>query len=495
MATGDGWITAGEAYKGPSHTTYLKKFATFEAFKWGGNCMTIGDMTESLGGSTPTTRQNTRMGGIERDGGKLKEIPGPTTFELSMKEIDADRKSHDLKSCNWIVDRRTQCRDLDAPAAWEKILRACDVDFGERTHTGSSITGEEESMITMPASGVFAHDVFRVTGEGDENAVSEAVYITDVDVSRPAGCPTCDDQSDCVVVAVSSLEAAATPYLFVNRSGGDLDQWGTGIALTGWAAGAASCVRALGDFVVIGSNGEAEIIYSDDMGTTQVRVTTNISAPNDLDAIDQTFIVGVEDAGLIIGSRDAARTWEVLDNGQATVQNLNKVKICRDDPQTIYACGAANALVKSINGGENWFALTGPSAGDALVSLFIKDKYNLLIGNDDGELWETTDGGITWTQQNALPDTPAAASLVALAGCGCDVMYAAMQDTSAVLHIVYRNVDGGASGKWYHAYTVKGTTTTYTAPSQDPLALACCGPNRAILVGGETTTPLFYLLA
>lgn len=496
MATGDGWVRSGIGYKSPAHTVYLKKHGTLDAFAWGGDCMTIGDSSENLGSITATTKQNARMGGVMRDGGKLLEMPGESTFDLTMKEIDADRKSHDLKTCYWDVDRRTQCRDQDSADKWEKILRHCDAKFGDRTTSGSSWEGEEESLITMSAAAVYSSDVFRVTGEGDESAVSESVHILDVAISRPAGCPTCDDQEDCVVVACSSLEAAATPYLFINYYGGDLDQWGTGIALTAWAVGDADCVIALGDFIVVGSNAENAIIYSDDLGTTQVEVTTNVAGPNDLDAIDQTFIVCVEDSGVVIASRDAARTWEVLDNGVATAQNLNVVMIARDDPQVIYACGASNAFIKSTNGGENWFALTGPSAGDGLTAMWVKDKYNVLVGNDDGELWETTDGGNNWTQQNALPDTPAVtASLNGLTGCGCDVMYAVMEDTTATSHVVYRNVDGGASGKWYHAYTVKGTTTTYAAPSQPPLAVACCDANRAIIAGGATTTPLFYLLA
>jgi len=487
---------SGGSAKSAGGTVYIKRHdEAFSPFNWMGECSRIGDITESQGGVTPTTKQDRRTGQIVRDGGLLAEIPGPTTFDIAMKKYIADRKASDLKKCFFDVDKRYQCRDFDSPMVWEEILRNCKTKFGQMVTMGTDWEGEAETLVTGSGTALFSHEIFRVTGEGSEDEIAEAVNITDLSVSRPEGCPTCDDQVDCVIVAVSSLAAAATPYMYVNLAGGDLDQWSAAIPLVGWAAAGADCVVALGDFVVIGSAGESEIIYSDDLGTTQVIVGTNLTGPNDLDALDQTFIVGVEQAGIVVVSTDAARTWEVSDNAEATVQNLTNVMIARDDPQTIYACGAANALIKTINGGENWFALTGPSAGDALSSLWVKNKYNLLIGNDDGELWESTDGGITWTQQNELPDTPAAASLVSLTGCGCGVMYAVMKDTAAAAHVIYRNVDDGASGKWYHSYTAFGTTTTYEAPTQDPAVVACCGPNRAVVGGGETVQSWIYLLA
>ena len=55
----------------------------------------------------------------------------------------------------------------------------------------------------------------------------------------------------------------------------------------------------------------------------------------------------------------------------------------------------------------------------------------------------------------------------------------------AVYNVIYRNVDGGANGRWYRpeGITIEGV---YHVPFYWPEAIACCGANRAVAVGGDT---------
>lgn len=317
-------------------------------------------------------------------------------------------------------------------------------------------------------------------------AIDEAIGLVDVDVCRPEKCPGCDPQEECVVIALSNRLTAVGSFLYINRYGGDLDQWEDGITLANWtnAGEDATRVLCLGDFVLATSNGAGGVYYSDDLGTTLVEHTETdwaTNGPNEPDGMDQSFIVMVADAGHIWITTDAGRTWELSDDGLATTQNLTRVMIARDNPQVIYAIGASNALVKTENGGENWYALTGPSAADGLTAIWVKDQYHVLIGNDDGEIHETEDGGESWSQQDELPNLPAVPIVSDIFGCGCDGLYAAVRHSGGTGHRLYRNVDGGASGRWYIPENVP-------TPTYEPAAGTCCDINRAIFVGGDGAT-------
>lgn len=316
-------------------------------------------------------------------------------------------------------------------------------------------------------------------------AIDEAISLVDVDVCRPEKCPDCDPQVECVVIAVSNRLTAVGSFLYLNEHAGDLDQWQDGITLSNWTNTGedATSVLCLGDFVLVTSNGAGAVYYTDDLGATLVEHVETLwsDGPNSTDGMDQSFIVLVADAGHIWTSVDAARTWELSDDGIATAQNLTRVMIARDNPQVIYAIGASNACVKTENGGENWFALTGPSAGDGLTGLWVKDQNHVLVGNDDGELWETSDGGESWEQQDDLPDLPALPIIRDIVGCGCDGLFVIVGHTGSTSHRIYRNVDGGASGRWY-------IPENMATPTYEPLGVTCCDINRAIIVGGDGAT-------
>jgi len=319
-------------------------------------------------------------------------------------------------------------------------------------------------------------------------AIDENVSLTDVDVCRPERCPGCDPQRDCVVIAGSTriTSAGGVPFLYLNKYGGDLDQWEDGISLASWTSTGQNVngVLCLGDFVLAMSMTAGAVYYSDDLGTTLVEHTETdwaTNGPFSADGIDQSFIVMVHEAGHVWGTYDAARTWELLDDAHATAQNLSRVMIARDNPQVIYAIGAANAFIKTENGGQNWFTHTGPSDGDGLTALWVKDQFHVLVGNNDGEIHETSDGGKNWTMQATLPGLPAAPYVNDMVGCGCDGLFAIVGHSGGTDHRIYRNVDGGASGRWY-------VPDNMVKPTYEPHGVACCDINRAIVVGGNGTT-------
>lgn len=493
-----GWVTQGVVNSTHDDSVHLKRHATFDPFMWGGKCMALDDGAEALGGLTPTTRRST-YGGLERDG-VLIGAPGLATTTLTMKKLHYDRKKTDLKFCLWDVDQRTTCggEGADAWNKWTEIKRYCYGKANERGTPKTTYEGDgEEQVVTFAWESLYVDDIRRVVGEIGEPLAGMtaplAIMFTDVAMVQPARCPDiCDNQEECIVVGVTETVALGTSHLAVSLHGGALDTWtDPPLPLTAFGVFDASAVTGVGEFVcVVCNGGTVEVIYSDDLGTTQIGVTTvdlAANGPNDVDMINQAFIVAVGDGGYVYGSYDAARNWETLDAGDVTASNLTSVMIARDNPQVIYAASsAADVVIKSTNGGRTWYACaTTGTAGTGPTSLLVLDQNHIQVGTDAGELFESSDGADSWTEQTELPGltTKANTTIVDIVTCGCGDLGLVISDTAGDLNLFYRNVDGGADGRWFLPDVMETMTATY-----DFKALTCCGSSHFVAVGGKTVT-------
>ena len=297
----------------------------------------------------------------------------------------------------------------------------------------------------------------------------------------------CAEADQCAFAAVSTLGDEAAPLLYVNEAGGQHDEW-TALSLATWTVGDPSDVFGVESFIMIVNGSEAlPLARSQDKGATatylagHADMATHNPWAGDLISPDVMVVVGAD--GYVWLSTDYGTTWTTVDSGGATTEDLTKVMICRQNSAIVYAIGENNAFIKSENGGYTWFALTGPSAVDNLTAIEITNENDLLIGNDDGELWESADGGESWTQQADLPDLPTNASLNAISCCSCGpvdksgVCYAIIEDTSSTDHVVYRNA-GYGSAQWE-------VEQGFGALTEAPEDIVCCENNRALVVGGD----------
>lgn len=495
MANED-WLTEGVVGTAQDDTIWIQRFGNFDAFKWVGGCARLDDGTYTLGDLTVTQKQNPR-GGLMRDQ-VLTGPPGEATNTLTIKRLLGDRKRADLMSCFWNIDQRTNCKDRDGWNAWKEIIRLCEGKATERGTPGTAYDGDNvEQVITFPWKALSLIDIWRVIGEIETAAVAAAQMITAVATCQPARCPDgCDDQGDCVIIAVTESKVGLTPYFLANLAGGDLGSW-TQTVITGWGAtDHALGVACAGGLAVAVSNVGADIMYTEDFAVTQVHVTTaDITAhkPNCIDMIDQTFIVVGGDDGYMFSSYDQARNWVTLDAGNATTNHITKVMIARDDPGTIYAVSSADdVVIKTSNGGRTWYAqaLTGTVGG--ITALWVKNKNHVLVGTDKGEVFETTDGGDIWAEQTELPGLTAKVTtqVMAITGCGCGDFALATYDGAQTESFFFRNVDGGADGKWFQPEDMEDVVAAFSY--QD---VTCCGSSHFVAVGGDAAVGNIAMLA
>jgi len=487
---------SGDSYGLTDGHVYIKRRDTFEPYVWGGKCMRVDEQTVTLRKMNITTRQSVD-GGVERHQVRL-DPPGESTFTLEMKRVQANHFKTLMRTCLWNVDHRVHCEggDRDAWNKWEEITRLCVAAADERRMSGSNWedTGADQ-MVTFPMTALETVDIYRVNGEGlagQPISAPVAGTIVDIDACHGARCPTgCDSQQDCRLAAVTMVDA--DPYILTSLDGGDLDTWDR-VAITAWTS-SADFILCLGKFIIVGNTSETAIVRSDDFGVTQVEVDQTVvtdfaaNAPTQIDGIDMTYILICGNNGYMYRSTDAGRNFETVDAGAATTENLTRVMIARDNPQVAYAVGANEVVIKTENGGETWFAVTTAGTG-TIFGLNVKNQHQVLVVSIDENIYETVDGGVTWTAQEQ-PDGFAIGTMTHadIVSCGCDEYFLSVTD--GTINRVYRNVYGGASGYWYYQLT-----SEWEAIPDDVYAIACCGPNRAIAVGGNgSNTNFIYLLA
>lgn len=495
-------MSEGTPYRKQWGTVWLTQYNSLKPFEWGGPCMRIEDQNIDEGGMSVTTKQNPR-GGLERDSVILGP-PGASTTSVVMKRTQGSRMKTVLRKCLWYIDMRMHCGgiDLDAPNKWEEITRLAGANVDTRTLSGTNFEGDdEEQMVTLPMTAFDTHDIYRVNGEEENSVASIDLKINDIAVAQPERCPDgCDAQEDCVVYALAAFATGVSvPNLLVNLYGGESGQWTAvplGVFDNATFLEDADSLIGLGDFVVVSSNDASSIMYSDDRGVTQVEVALASApavSPHALAAIDQTLILVGCDGGDIFMSTDSARNWEQIANGLDSGNSIDIVKIARDNPQVIFAASASSAnIYKSENGGDTFF-LVGATGGGNTTSMSIISQNYIIVGTDAGEVFESVDGGENWVEQNELPGMTAKANVTVtdIVNCGDPgVMYATTFET-AVGSKVYRNVDGGADGRWF----VPSNGATSAAATTEWVAAAFCDENRLVAAGGAAAVSSVSLLA
>lgn len=197
----------------------------------------------------------------------------------------------------------------------------------------------------------------------------------------------------------------------------------------------------------------AEIAYSDDDGTTWTNVdvgSTNaqyVGAAGGLFALDQNNIWMVTTGGYVYKSEDGAVTWSTQDAGVATASNLNAVHFA--DQRAGFAGGASDDVIRTIDGGVSWSAVTDIGASSTVNCIFTLDAQRAWVGTANGRLYYTTDGGTTWTRRSFSGDNVGQVKDIKFVS---DLIGFMVHDTTGPVGRIFTTMDGG--------YTWEAVTTT-----------------------------------
>lgn len=233
----------------------------------------------------------------------------------------------------------------------------------------------------------------------------------------------------------------------------------------------------------------AEVAYSDDGGATWTAVdlgSTNalyVLGAEGLFVLDQYNVWTVTDGGYIFYSADSGATWTEQEDGTLTAEDLYCVMAATD--QVVFAAGVDNTILKTIDGGTTWSALTGPAGQttDDIIAMHVIDKLNVWVGYDDGTLWYTHDGGVTWAQR-AFPGTSGEIRYITFYEdlIGYVLFDNGVGSVPAADCDLYRTIDGGY------------TWQEIALPTNDGgHAMHLCDPNTVFIAGNVVAAGTAYV--
>lgn len=404
------------------------------------------------------------------------EVPNPDVYDdfIVIDEVKGARQKPQLPWTNRMALNEAslfrELRERECPFDMQIHYGVCENprDFnggfqlihvleGARTdyNTGElgALQSSERALVDEngTATGQRWYDIVPIT-YAEQAASLITVELVDVAICDSASCSgTCGAGSDgCQKVFALSKAVGGSSgdnaRVFWSIDGGST--WSTSVITSLALADLPNRLACVGtDLVVISEDDEAHHWANRDdilAGTeTWVQVTTgyvSTKGPQAIFSLGPTQNWIAAEGGYIYFSDDMRTGVEVQDAGNGTVQNL--LAIHGSNSQNVVAVGASNAVVRTTNGGASWAAVTGPNPGVQLNTVWMRNNLEWLIGAEDGTLWMTEDGGVSWTEISFSGS--ATGKVLAISFSRDSVGYLAHQ-TSGTKGKILRSLDGGHS--------------------------------------------------
>jgi photosystem II stability/assembly factor-like uncharacterized protein len=354
----------------------------------------------------------------------------------------------------------SSCGKRDDPANWERAKALQRINISSKTYAGTANNAE----VTDSTHAIAIQAWFPLI---------ESVEVTIKRLTNPStlaangiwadnagqclgDCGSNVNPGDILGIAPDSAPAAATgDILFSTDAGitiaaGAADPFAAGLHTMGITA---FPINKTGRRWLVGKEATAgtqgQVAYSDDAGATWTTVSIGGAAAGHgavygkcLFSLNGQFIVLAGRVGYIYKSINNGATWVAKDAGVVTSGNYSAVHFA--DEKYGAAVAAAGVVAITRDGGESWQAATvigGGAAANLCVHVF-NDK-RILVGDDAGKLWQSTDFGTTWTQISGWTGSGA--------GDVRDIMFVndfvgfMAYNNASPVGSVLRTIDGGAN--------------------------------------------------
>lgn len=355
-------------------------------------------------------------------------------------------------SCEFtFFDTVGDCKDLsDFLAGWSSYVMvyagAIVTEFsgGNRSSFDADDPLDDSLSITL-------REIYPIgsLGFGEEAATGIDRNVVDVVYGTQESCGTCGAQSDGTkfAYALADTSGAGSPGLPAEVHY-TLDGGSTWSSVNIDGLGATEAVLSIdivGQYLmVLGADATYYALIDQDTGIpgTFTKVTTGIVAagtPVDVFVAGPRAVFMCGDGGYIYKSTDITAGWTVINAGDTTTTDLNRIH--GDGRGILFAVGDSGVVIYSINSGLTWAATAAnPSASNNTAVWVFTDKY-VWVGTAGGKLFYSETGGKTWTERT-------------FSGSGSGIVYdivAATQEaiwfshsTTAPLARIFSSWDGGA---------------------------------------------------
>lgn len=450
--------------------------------------MKVGSLNQGFGTTNSIYIPDPSRYGKFVEAGKFKDAEErPTTSLMGRYAAFVKSKLIELaqKGCSFDIQIHIgECDDPSIFNSFEKIIifESADIDSYSTEDLGALEPGEQNKIDeTGDISATRMYEYVPLTfAERRPTVVTN--QLLDVISPDSVSCGECQDESDgCTSFYAISSGAGGSPSTPADLVF-SLDKGQTWSAhdIDGMTpANDPSGLAKVGNYIVVVSNAEggmfvaleSEIKAGTDPAFTSV-ATGYVAGgdPNDIWSVgSKAFIVG--DLGYIYITTDPTSAVEVIDAGEATVDNLNAVHAISES----FAVAVGNNGAVVVIEDDLATAATTAPVGVAinLTCVYVKSEREWFVGDDNGDLWYTLDGGITWTERTLPGAAPTAISDVTMSS--DSIMY--VSGIVAAHGRIWISVDGG------YSFIIASRDTNIIPLSDEITALAVCTADVDFIVG------------
>ena len=151
------------------------------------------------------------------------------------------------------------------------------------------------------------------------------------------------------------------------------------------------------------------LLRSNDGGETWFRLNNGLDNRRELNGLamapNNQSILYITTAGDgVYGSRDGGNTWAPLNNG-VTEPDLLWVEAAPNNAQLAFTQSHDGHLYRTETGGDQWLEVLDNVA--AVSMAFAPNGSFVLLGDEQGQIWRSEDGGVSWQMANQLNDVGA----------------------------------------------------------------------------------------
>lgn len=139
----------------------------------------------------------------------------------------------------------------------------------------------------------------------------------------------------------------------------------------------------------------------------------------------------------IYKSQDAGASWFKVNQGLETL-SIDLVEIAPNSTEVVFAAGTESGLYKTENGGTSWSTVT---PGEHKIKAIAFNPNNIIVGDDRGNLYSSTDRGKNWQRLTTLENSGAIQTVAISPRYKTDRTVWVGTETAGI----WQTVDGGVS--------------------------------------------------